>query len=69
MADQRIVNAGVNPRIAGTRITVYTIYEFLLAGSARMTSRSGSNLREIRLTRRPATSRRIEKRWRRNTQR
>ena len=32
MTDQRIVDIGRNPRIAGTRITVYTIFEYVQAG-------------------------------------
>jgi uncharacterized protein (DUF433 family) len=32
VTEQKIVDASVNPRIAGTRITVYTIYEFMQAG-------------------------------------
>jgi uncharacterized protein (DUF433 family) len=32
MTDHRIVDIGRNPRIAGTRITVYTIFEYVQAG-------------------------------------
>jgi uncharacterized protein (DUF433 family) len=32
VTEQKLVNVDVNPRIAGTRITVYTIYEFMQAG-------------------------------------
>ncbi len=32
MLEARIIDAGRNPRIAGTRITVYTILEYLQEG-------------------------------------
>lgn len=35
MKEARIVNRGDGPKIEGTRITVYTIFEYLRAGRSR----------------------------------
>ena len=43
MNEAEIIGAGRNPRIAGTRITVFTILEYIQDGWRRMTLHSGSS--------------------------